>query len=76
MTFPLLSIVQMKGERFRAEGVEPRAIGVVVEVYGDDQYEVEFSDHAGITIALLTIGRDDLELIAESASSFPSRSDA
>ena len=60
MPIPFLSIVQMKSWRYRSEGIEPGAIGVVVEIYGDDQYEVEFSDHVGITIALLTIGKAKL----------------
>jgi hypothetical protein len=65
---PLLSIVRMKGGRHRARGIEPGATGVVVDVYGDDAYEVEFSDSEGITIALLTLARGEFDLVSETAT--------
>lgn len=44
------------------------ATGAVVMVHdGGKAYEVEFCDESGTTIALLTLGEDDLEKMPNSA---------
>ena len=68
MTLPYLSLVRLKSDRHRAEGVEAGALGVVVEVYGDGAYEVEFSDPDGTTIALLTLDEEELMPVSEPVS--------
>lgn len=65
MTIPLLSAVHLRGDRAKEEGLPAGAIGFVVEIYGDEAYEVEFSDTAGTTIALVTVAQDDVEVVAE-----------
>ena len=68
MALPYLSIVRLVSDQLREEGVEPGAIGVIVDVYNDDAYEVEFSDPDGITLALTTLRRGDLEFVCEATS--------
>ena len=68
MTLPYLSLVRLKSDRHRAEGVADGALGVVVEVYGDGDYEVEFSDPDGTTIALLTLDEEELVPVAAPAA--------
>ena len=64
MSLPYLSVVRLASDVLRDQGVEPGALGVIVDVYDDGAYEVEFSDQDGITIALCPLGRDDLELVS------------
>ena len=44
------------------EGVSEGAVGYVIETYDDGDYEVEFSDPGGTTLALLALNESDLEL--------------
>jgi hypothetical protein len=68
MTLPYLSLVRLNSDRHRAEGVDAGALSVVVEVYGDGTYEVEFSDSDGTTIALLSLDEDELVPVSEPIS--------
>ena len=66
MTLPLLSIVRLTTDRHRARGVTLGAIGVIVEVYDDRAYEVEFSDPTtGETIAMFALPQSEVELVQE-----------
>lgn len=48
-------------DRHKGDGVHHGMIGYVIEVYGDGNYEVEFSDPAtGITIAQLVLSEQEL----------------
>jgi hypothetical protein len=65
MTDPYLKPVRLRTDRYRGEGVQAGAIGVVVENWGDGWYEVEFSNpNTGETIALLTLPAEDFEVIS------------
>lgn len=48
--------------RREQDGLRSGAIGAIVMVYESEPpaYEVEFCDEAGATLALLTLGDDDL----------------
>ncbi len=52
-------------DKYQSEGVSTGAIGFIIEIYGDEAYEVEFSDKNGITIALIAIPQDEVELAEE-----------
>ena len=44
------------------DGVKKGAIGYVIERYPNEQYEVEFSDGNGISIAQIVVGVDEISL--------------
>jgi hypothetical protein len=62
MTFKNYSRVKLLTDSHLSEGVGKGAIGYVIEVYPGDEYEVEFSDKDGITIALLSVKADEIML--------------
>lgn len=43
-----------------AENLGTGQVGTIVEVFGDDNFEVEFVDRQGQTIAMLTLRKADL----------------
>ncbi len=53
--------IKLESDQFIEEGVVPGAIGFVIEDYGDGNYEVEFSDSEGVTIAQLVLGKEHME---------------
>ena len=59
---PLLTVVRLRTDDHRAEGVGAGAIATIVKVY-DDGCEVEFSRPDGTTIALLTVGDDEVDAV-------------
>lgn len=57
-----LKPIRLLTDRHQSEGVDRGAIGVVVDVWGDGFYEVEFSNPAtGETIALSTLPESAIE---------------
>lgn len=63
MTLPLFSEVRLITDRYKDDGLKIGDLGVIVEVYGDEAYEVDFSDEQGITIACLAVQKDEVELM-------------
>ena len=64
-----LATVQLIGDCYLAEGVGDGSLGVVVEVWDDDHFEVEFSaPPIGETIALLTLTRAEIEPVEQPAA--------
>lgn len=62
MALPYLSTVRLREDVARDLTVVADAVGVIVDVYDDGAYEVEFSDEQdGTTIALLTLREDQIE---------------
>lgn len=55
------SRVRLLTDRFTDEGLCLGAIGYIIEVLDDDNYEVEFSDEQGITIATVVAHADELD---------------
>jgi len=50
-------------DKYLNEGIKKGDIGVILEEYdGGSDFEVEFSDENGFTIALFAFPREDLEL--------------
>ena len=47
------------------DGVKTGDIGVILEDYDGENFEVEFSDDEGITIALFAIAGKYLELVSD-----------
>jgi hypothetical protein len=63
--YPNYSSVRLLTNAFSEEGVTVGSIGYIIEVYGDE-YEVEFSDADGITIAQIVVAQDQIELSGSS----------
>jgi hypothetical protein len=69
-----LTLVRLRSDRYRADGIDPGATGVVVEDWGDGYYEVEFANpETGETIALLTLARGDVEPVEPASTVSPAR---
>jgi len=49
-------------DKYVDEGVKKGDIGVILEVYDENNFEVDFSDRNGITILLYSFSKDELEL--------------
>ena len=62
---PQYSRVQLTTDRFQGEGAPSGMIGYVIECYADGNYEVEFSDEKGITIAQVVAARDDIRIVSD-----------
>lgn len=71
MTIPNYTRVRLLSDKYQAEGVHSGQIGYIIEVYDPEVYEVEFSDHEGITIAQIVIPREELEIAEEPAHAVP-----
>lgn len=56
------SRVRLLTDRFISEGLRYGTMGYVIEVYGDGNYEVEFSDAKGISVAQIVVQEAELEV--------------
>jgi hypothetical protein len=54
--------VMLTTDKYKDEGIKKGDIGVILENYDGNNFEVEFSDKNGITIALFAFPKEDLEL--------------
>jgi hypothetical protein len=54
------SRVRLMTDRFESQGVSAGMFGYVIEVYDGGNYEVEFSDEDGTTIAQIVATEHDL----------------
>ena len=55
--------VRLKTDKYINDGIKKGDIGVILEDYDGKNYEVEFSDKKGITIALFAFPEEDIELV-------------
>lgn len=62
MSLQIYSRVRLITDKYRDQGVYLGQQGYIIEVYGGDAYEVEFSDAQGITIAQVVVSSYDVEL--------------
>ncbi len=61
MALECYSSVQLLTDRYRDRGVSVGAIGTILDVYGAEAYEVEFSREDGSTIAWFAVKQDDVK---------------
>jgi hypothetical protein len=64
MKFGLLDTVVLQSDRPDV-GLRRGDLGAVVEVYPPDQFEVEFVAGSGRTVALVTLGAEDLRAVGD-----------
>lgn len=55
--------VRLLTDKYVDEGIKTGDIGVILEDYDGNNFEVEFSDSTGCTIALFAFPKEDLELV-------------
>ncbi|WP_182188227.1 DUF4926 domain-containing protein [Pectinatus frisingensis] len=55
--------VRLLADKYIDEGIKTGDIGVILEDYDGENFEVEFSDSSGNTIALFAIPGKELELV-------------
>ncbi|WP_040214209.1 DUF4926 domain-containing protein [Clostridium polynesiense] len=55
--------VRLLTDKYMEDGIKTGDIGVILEDYDGENFEVEFSDNSGITIALFAIPGKELELV-------------
>lgn len=67
MALECYSSVQLLTDRYRDRGVSTGAVGTILDVYGDEAYEVEFSRHDGTTIAWFAVKQDEVKPYARPA---------
>jgi hypothetical protein len=60
------SIIQLITDRYQDRGVSIGAVGTILEVYGSEAYEVEFTREDGTTIAWFTVGQNEVKPYSES----------
>jgi hypothetical protein len=53
----------IKAKRELSSFVEYGTLGEIVFIHGGDQYEVEFVEEEGKTLDILTVNKDDIELL-------------
>lgn len=59
------SVIQLITDRYQDRGVSIGTVGTILEVYGDEAYEVEFSGSDGTTIAWFAVQQNEVKLYEE-----------
>ena len=59
------SRVRLLTDRFQTEGGFCSDVGYIIEVYPDNNYEVEFSDSDGITTPQIVVSEEELRSFPE-----------
>lgn len=54
--------VKLLTDKYIKDGIKKGDVGVILEDYDGKNFEVEFSDNNGITIALFAFSKEELEL--------------
>ena len=70
MSLKPYTIVKIITNRYRDRGINLGAIGTILDVYGDEAYEIEFSRDDGTTIAWFAVLQNEVTTQIES-SVFP-----
>lgn len=65
MSLPQFSLVTLLTDDYRSRGVRKGDTGVILDVYDDKAYEVEFSRDDGTTIAWFAVPQDQVALVAQ-----------
>lgn len=65
MSFELFDTVVLVRD-LPAHGLRGGDVGAIVEVYGEDAFEVEFVTAAGRTVALVSVAQADLRPVRDS----------
>ena len=79
MTHKQFAFVRLRTDRYRDRGVEAGALGVIVDVYDEDAYEVDFVRPDGTSIAWFAVTSEEIEpvddLVGAAAAASRNRQD-
>jgi Domain of unknown function (DUF4926) len=67
MTLEPYSLVEIVTNHYQERGVSVGAIGTILEVYDDGDYEVEFSQPDGTTIAWFAVSQNEVKPMTDDA---------
>ena len=67
------SVIQLVTDSYQDRGVSSGAIGIILEVYGDEAYEVEFSREDGTTIAWFAVKQNEVKYNESNVSAVSSQ---
>ncbi|MCY7272253.1 MAG: DUF4926 domain-containing protein [Phormidesmis sp. CAN_BIN44] len=77
MTLEPYALVKLLTDHYQDRGVIAGAIGTILEVYGDEAYEVEFSHDDGTTIAWFAVLQTEVKpLTDQNLVSIPSQEES
>lgn len=60
MSLKPYTIVKLITNRYRDRGIDLGTIGTILDVYGDEAYEIEFSRDDGTTIAWFAVLQNEV----------------
>lgn len=55
--------VKLLTDKYMKEGIKKGDVGVILEIYDENNFEVEFSDENGYTIALFAFPKEEIEAV-------------
>ena len=61
--FKLFQTIKLATDNYCGFGVPRNSLGVILEIYGNDDYEVEFCNEKGETLLLQSFNRKELDVI-------------
>ena len=71
MVLECYSMVRLLTDQYETLGVPAGSIGVILEVYGDEAYEVEFTREDGTTIDWFSVRQDEVESYSKPDATAP-----
>lgn len=59
----LFSTIVLKNDKYSSDRLKTGDQGIIVDFYADGAFEVDFSDDEGITIGVIAVQPEDIEII-------------
>jgi Domain of unknown function (DUF4926) len=76
MTLKPYTVVQLLSDQYSDRGVPVGAVGTILEIYGNEAYEVEFSREDGTTIAWFAVPQSEVISYTDSSLALERRESA
>ncbi len=61
MTLPLHSTIRLTTNRYSDRGIYEGCLGVILEIYGDEAYEVDFADDQGNPLGWFAVEQSEVK---------------
>jgi glyoxylate carboligase len=66
MTLPLYSTIRLTTNRYHDRGVYEGCLGVILEIYRDEAYEVDFADEQGNPLGWFAVAQSEVKAVQPS----------